>query len=303
VNTAPHTTPTPPPAETLLPSRSTALQAGLAHLYTTRQPDDAIADHGGEQILTQGDRRYWFVPRGHRGLVHNGGPIVVVNVANPVYEGIHGVDRRLTNPLAPGELDGLADAIRSLGYEVTGTWNGLYETGSVGLAKPAHPSLLDALSRYHAGCPRHDGNHFCQNEDTARRNGHAPCTWFKTGHALIVGISACIPEGFLCAYQTGNSPHDRCDEVAADGSDYCAPHREHVARLDALVDAALAESAGADEPEVVAYQGPGSGQLFCVQCRDGVGIYMSRTAAELPEGGVCFECGTDVLIPAGGDHA
>jgi hypothetical protein len=52
-----------------------------------------------------------------------------------------------------------------------------------------------------------------------------------------------------------------------------------------------------DEGRIVAYRGPGSGWLFCRNCADGSGMQAALTSDDLPDGGLCDECGVDVLIP------
>lgn len=55
-----------------------------------------------------------------------------------------------------------------------------------------------------------------------------------------------------------------------------------------------AEPATAAEP-VVAYRSPG-GSLYCVDCCHGNGMFAPLTSDDLPNGGLCDDCGTDVLI-------
>jgi hypothetical protein len=55
----------------------------------------------------------------------------------------------------------------------------------------------------------------------------------------------------------------------------------------------------ADEDPTVAYRAPGSGFLYCVGCCHGNGSFAAMTSDDLPDGGLCDDCGVDVLIPQG----
>ncbi|MEH0657699.1 hypothetical protein QA860_08130 [Streptomyces stelliscabiei] len=70
------------------------------------------------------------------------------------------------NPLEPGELEALAAELERRGFSVEGTWNGHPgTTGSVGLVRPAHPTLVAAVDRYRAGCLEHPNRSvFCDCE-------------------------------------------------------------------------------------------------------------------------------------------
>ncbi|MFE7106597.1 hypothetical protein ACFU98_35155 [Streptomyces sp. NPDC057575] len=131
----------------------TFLTAGLRWLYETGQPDNAWQGHHGLLLRAPAaNRLYSFIPANDWKR-----PVVAVDVAK--IEWIDNGPNELktpANPLAAGELESLAAELRSLGYEFTATWNGYPQTtGSVGLARPAHPSLLAAVDRYHAGCLVH----------------------------------------------------------------------------------------------------------------------------------------------------
>lgn len=137
------------------PEMAEVLRAGTYWLYQQAQPKDAAVSHHGVQMDTE-HRRVSFVPRGHHRA-----PVIVVNVKNQRWtRGSWAGESELENPLAAGEITALYDWVRDvLGLPVTGTWGGQYESGSIGLARPAHPTLLDALARYRAGCPRTDEGH------------------------------------------------------------------------------------------------------------------------------------------------
>lgn len=115
---------------TLSDEARTVLSAGLAWLYDTTQPDDAIPDHHGYGIRV-GDRRYRFIGEGANGL-----PVVVVSVAEPAYDKTH-IDWPLLNPIGGElEMEALASALTDLGWAVREWWNGSAESGSVGLVQP-----------------------------------------------------------------------------------------------------------------------------------------------------------------------
>jgi hypothetical protein len=145
-----------------------AVDVGLAWLYATVQPDTAILQHHGVPVAAVGDRRLSFCPAGVNRL-----PVVVVDVIGVTYIGD---SLRPQNPLAAGELEALADLLgRSV--PVATTWNGHpAATGSIGLARPAHPSLVAAVARYHARCPQHDSV-FCS------RTG---CSWYRDGNRTVI---------------------------------------------------------------------------------------------------------------------
>jgi hypothetical protein len=144
------------------------VDAGLAWLYDTEQPDTAILQHHGVPLPAVGNRRLSFCPVGF-----NRQPVVVVNVVTVTY-----IEDSLRphNPLAAGELEALA-ALIGRSAPVSTTWNGHpAATGSIGLARPAHPSLVAAVTRYHARCPEHDSV-FCS------RTG---CGWYRDGHRTVI---------------------------------------------------------------------------------------------------------------------
>lgn len=153
------------------------LRAGLAWLYDTEQPDGAITQHHGRSTST-GDWRLGFCPLGADDL-----PVVWVEVATPVYRTI-GDDRLLTNPLGPHAMKQISDALAQLGHPVTKTWNGESHmtTGSCGMRDPAHPTLLAAVQRYHAGCPTHKSL-FCGNPCS---DGGQDCPWYRDGEAKLI---------------------------------------------------------------------------------------------------------------------
>lgn len=140
------------------------LDTGLGWLFDTVQSDDAHAQHHGIVLgLPEANRWYGFCPDGARHL-----PVVSVNVVKPEWID-NGFNRpsTLANPIGPAELPELAAELRRRGFESFGTWNGHPgDTGSVGLARPAHPTLVAAVDRYHRGCTVHPQRSvFCDCED------------------------------------------------------------------------------------------------------------------------------------------
>jgi hypothetical protein len=156
------------------------LAAGLAWLYDTVQPDDALLQANGGPACRVGDRRYSFTPVGF-----DGGPVLVIDVAKPVYDYTRN-SPRLTNPLGgPAEMDAHADLLTELGYPPVTSWNGqsVSETGSFLLPGRAHPSLTAATERYRAGCPKHD-TVFCGWQ--GRTADERACTWYRDHYARVV---------------------------------------------------------------------------------------------------------------------
>ncbi|MEU1553979.1 hypothetical protein ABZ517_14840 [Streptomyces scabiei] len=132
---------------------ATILDAGLGWLYDTGQPDDAHQQHHGLTLhLPETNRWYGFCPSSAHRL-----PVVSVDVLK-----IEWIDngpndlKTPANPLGPDELTDLAAELRRRGFDVDGTWNGHPgTTGSVGLVREAHPTLVAAVQRYRSGCTVH----------------------------------------------------------------------------------------------------------------------------------------------------
>lgn len=124
------------------------LDTGLQWLYETVQPDDAHQQHHGITIShPEANRIYGFCPTGAMNL-----PVVFVDVAKPEYRD----HLPPANPLEPDELATLAAELERRGFAMRTTWNGHPGiTGSVGLVRPAHPSLVAAVDRYRRGCTVH----------------------------------------------------------------------------------------------------------------------------------------------------
>ncbi|GAA2107967.1 hypothetical protein [Streptomyces synnematoformans] len=154
--------------------RTAILAAGLAWLYETEQPDDAILQHHGETLSRPDSNRwYGFCPAGWDGRV-----VISTHVGKVEWTG-EGGGRRPANPLGPGELDAITAELAGLGAEVVSTWNGHPgTTGSLALARPAHPTLLAAVDRYRRGCPNHTGP-LCSWDG---------CPWYPTGNARVAHL-------------------------------------------------------------------------------------------------------------------
>lgn len=156
---------------TVTEQQRAVLAAGLTWLYDTVQPDDAITSHHGYCTLG-GDRCLRFIPRGG----YPGGPVIVINVVQPRYEGPDH-NRVLTNPLGGStEMLAWAGVLAELGREVSTWWNGDGETGSVQLVQLAHPTLRRAADNYRQGCPKHRSP-LCDWDG---------CRWFRDGEARLV---------------------------------------------------------------------------------------------------------------------
>lgn len=148
------------------------LTAGLAWLYDTTQPDGAGITHHGVTSPKVDGRRYQFIPQG----AHNR-PVVVVDVAEPKYP--NDPNLPILNPLGgQAEMDAYTVVLRELGAEVATTWNGKGETGSLGLALPAHPSLVAAVRLYLDGCPVQEIGH--------RGSSLCSCGWFDHPKSLLI---------------------------------------------------------------------------------------------------------------------
>lgn len=155
-----------------LPGPRELLAAGLRWLVDTQQPDDAILQHHGMRVqMVVDNRSIVLCPRGW-----GGHPVIAVDVASHVGDE-HGLP--LTR-LGRGELDVWQAVLTDLGVEVVHRWNGWpAPSGSLALAGQAHPTLLAAVDRYHAGCLTHrrpdgTGQVLCQ------------CGWYQQGYQQLV---------------------------------------------------------------------------------------------------------------------
>ncbi|MFJ8743440.1 hypothetical protein ACIRL2_29195 [Embleya sp. NPDC127516] len=145
------------------------LRGGLRWLYETRQPRRALVEQHGATLRgpAGSNRLISWVPVGADGT-----PVVILGVARVDHD-----PERGPTVLAPGELDALVGALRDLGADPVERWHGhtgAGTTGSVRLARRAHRTLLAAVDRYRAGCPRHPA-----------RYDDWDCTWFARGRARL----------------------------------------------------------------------------------------------------------------------
>lgn len=144
------------------------LEAGLAWLYDTEQPEDALLQHHGVALPAIGNRWLKFCPQGWAGR-----PVIVIDVAHVQWGSPYEPPK---NPLAHGELHQLASMISR--SPIARTWNGHPGiTGSIALARLAHPSLRAAVDRYRAHCPEHHSV-FC-----SQKYG---CHWYRNGNARVI---------------------------------------------------------------------------------------------------------------------
>lgn len=148
------------------------LRAGLHWLYRTEQPAGVVMTHHGVTAPALGDRQFSFTPDGTEHL-----PVLAVKVVNQNWVE-KGMDRILTNGMHAGELAQIAQLVRVLGYPIRDTWNGREgsDTGSIGLARPAHPTLLATVNKYRAGCPEHRSV-LC---------GWQGCTWYGDNSKALI---------------------------------------------------------------------------------------------------------------------
>jgi hypothetical protein len=183
------TDPTGEPMTMTVVNVKAVLAAAVEWLYDTDQPDGAIMSHHGAGPRRFGDRTYAATPTGAQGL-----PVIVIEVADRYldsgkWRGLDGEfdkadftsgGRPRANPTAPvpvaAEILAAVAILEDLGVQVRETWNGApwNTSGSIGLSRPARPSLVAAVTRYRAGCAEHGGV-FCS------------CSWYADGNRLIVG--------------------------------------------------------------------------------------------------------------------
>lgn len=152
---------------TRLPSLDRAiLAAGVRWLLNTGQPDGAILQHHGEQRRGT-DLTYSFCPIG------------------PPHTPVVAVTNRTLNELSPELIKAVSIELARLGAPVSRQWTGGAQAmlwSSFGLAVPAHPSLVAAVDRYLAHCPKHQAL-FCGWQ--GRTADEQACTWYRDGNALV----------------------------------------------------------------------------------------------------------------------
>jgi hypothetical protein len=117
---------------------------GLRWLFDTVQPEAAMVSPGG-QAIRSGHRTLRFRPVDWQG--------------HAVVEVLGAATATDLSPRA--ELDAFVTALDDLGEEVVASWIGRRgQVRSIALARPAHPTLQAAVTRYIAGCQVHP-DHQC----------------------------------------------------------------------------------------------------------------------------------------------
>jgi hypothetical protein len=155
-------------AAAVLNDAADILTTGLAWLYSTEQPDDAICNHLGYNRGTT-DRMFHFIPDPRW-------PILVMELAAPRYATTG--DGELLNPLVGPDISALCTEVRRRGRAVVSRWNGKgTHTVSLALDSKIHPTLTAATRRYSRGCPTHN-TVFC-----GRDRG---CGWYRDGVARLI---------------------------------------------------------------------------------------------------------------------
>lgn len=149
---------------TSLPVRVDVLKRGLVWLYETRQRAGSAVDPHGVTLKDDRGVGFRFVPEGPIDR-----PVVEVRAAHP--------DKQFDHVF----LNGVADLIEALDYKIALYTHGLRgpAQGVFTLARPAQPSLLDAVRRYRAGCPFHGGD-----TDPAHTVNGKTCTWYGNTQAM-----------------------------------------------------------------------------------------------------------------------
>lgn len=127
------------------------LAAGLAWLFDTEQPPDALVRDGRLSTLVDGVR-FTFVAG------ENGRAVLVVAVAEPRFERTGASARfgayRVTNPVNADLLAAIPRLLDELGHLVAQMW-GSEQSTSYRLRGTVHPTLVDAVQRFEGGCPAH----------------------------------------------------------------------------------------------------------------------------------------------------
>lgn len=147
-----------------------ALLLGLRWLYDTSQPATAVQDPRGQHLHTPAARTVYFIPSGASGHV------LIIIEANPDKPDLDG--HHIGRTLAPGELAAFADLIEDLGETVISTYNGYPGSiAALALARPAHPTLLAAVTRFSDGHHPHELHEPCQ------------CHWYLEYAAHTIGLN------------------------------------------------------------------------------------------------------------------
>lgn len=153
-----------------LSSHLPLLLVGLAWLFDTEQPTLAIADPRGQQLRATAHRELRFIPDAGtgRGLVRIDAADSHSDVERPHVP---------ADPVTARELSGVVDLLEGMDEDVilaSLTVDG--RTAQLLLARPVHPSLINAVARYSARCHPHDPAAACS------------CDWYSTGLRHLIGV-------------------------------------------------------------------------------------------------------------------
>ncbi|GFG83159.1 MULTISPECIES: hypothetical protein [Mycobacterium] len=135
------------------------LLIGLQWLLDTEQPETALVSRHGQVLRSVGNRVMRFLPLGFDGRA-----AVFLYVERPEWS----VERKPRHLLARNEINDLADLVTDCGEQVEARW--LCDprvSCAVALRTPVHPSLLAAVERFEAGCPKraHRGALVCRCQE------------------------------------------------------------------------------------------------------------------------------------------
>lgn len=135
------------------------LLIGLQWLLDTEQPETALVSRHGQVLRSVGNRVMRFLPLGFDGRA-----AVFLDVERPEWS----VERKPRHLLARNEINDLADLVTDCGEQVEARW--LCDprvSCAVALRTPVHPSLLAAVERFEAGCPKraHRGALVCRCQE------------------------------------------------------------------------------------------------------------------------------------------
>ncbi|MEN4464291.1 helix-turn-helix domain-containing protein [Mycolicibacterium conceptionense] len=174
------------------------LASGLRWLYDTEQPRGALLRPGGVALPPVHGRWYIFAP----GVRRPGAAIVVqAEIAGPS-DLAKELDAELT------ELAALVTKLTGVDARVTSTSGA--SVGRVDLDAAAHPSLVDAVRRYLAGCPTHR-QHGCGHAHGAQ----APCRWYADGFARLVQPDRVLPHAAIADSATPAEPSPQAPPTPA----------------------------------------------------------------------------------------
>lgn len=142
----------PPPLD--VTANLPALLLGLRWLYDTEQPATAVQNPHGQHLHTPAGRTLTFIPAGTAGHAL----LVITADTDNTPDG-----QPSANSLSPGEVAAFADLLEDLGEPVLSTYNGYPgATAALALSRPAHPTLLAAVTRFTDQPHPHRTDETCQ---------------------------------------------------------------------------------------------------------------------------------------------